>query len=639
MTQIEQNCYAWTTPRASGARRLDGITTGGGRARITGSLVLFLLMGCGGVPVHPGTTTAPDVGKRVVAKNGAVSSASPYASDVGIQMLQQGGNAVDAAVATAFAIGVVEPQMSGLGGGGSMLIWLESEDRAEYLDFYAAQPAAAFRDHHGPSTDVTRDLQVVAVPGEVAGLLAAHERFGRLERAVVLGPAIRLAQEGFPVNQVLAQMIANDSAKLDGFAGKQLVYPEGVALPPGTRLRNPMLAESLRRVADRGVAGFYDGPTASAVVAALNEGGHPVSRDQFADYEPQWKRPLCSVYRGRVVLSAPPPQTGIQILHTLELLERHDLHGLGMPTRSARAFDVMTSALRVGATVRASNSDPRWVDVHARGFVSERYARERALMVGRGQIPETVETLSPAPFDDDPYPESCVRFEPWRGRETTGADDAVPTASEPGVVETRRYAEPSWPMGADAAVQLVGGADGGETTHISVVDGDGNAVSLSQTNSSTFGSGAFAAGFFLNNSGYRFDDDELTAPLAAEWRTRTSTIAPTIVLEDGRAIMVVGAPGGGRIPTAIVQNMVYALDYDMDALEALRMPRIFPTPNDRSVQLEGGFSAAVLEEARTMGYEPTALSYGYARLYMIVRSGEHWVAVADPRHDGEPRGH
>jgi gamma-glutamyltranspeptidase/glutathione hydrolase len=569
------------------------------------------------------------VGKRVVAKNGAVSSASPYASEVGIEVLQQGGNAVDAAVATAFALGVVEPQMSGLGGGGAMLIWLENEDRAEYLDFYAAQPAAAFRDHPGPSNDVTRDLQVVAVPGEVAGLLAAHERFGRLDRAVVLGPAIQLAQDGFPVNQVLAKMIASDSARLDGFAGMQLVYPEGVALPPGTRLRNPMLAESLRRVADRGVAGFYDGPTASAVVAAMNEGGHPVSLDQFADYEAQWKRPLCSMYRGRVVLSAPPPQTGIQILHTLELLERHDLHVLGMPTRSARAFDVMTSALRVGATVRAFNADPRWVNVHARGFVSEGYARERALLVGTGQVPETVETLSPAPFDDDPYPESCVRFEPWRGRETTGAAD---------VVETRRYADLSWPVGADPAVQLAVGVDGGETTHISVVDGDGNAVSLSQTNSSTFGSGAFAAGFFLNNSGYRFDEEELEAPLAAEWRTRASTIAPTIVLEDGRAIMVVGAPGGGRIPTAIVQNMVYALDYGMDALEALRMPRIFPTPSDRSVQLEGGFSAAVLEEARTMGYEPTALSYGYARLYMIVRSGEHWVAVTDPRHDGEPRG-
>ncbi|NIP80301.1 MAG: gamma-glutamyltransferase, partial [Gemmatimonadetes bacterium] len=124
-----------------------------------------------------------------------VTSANPYASEAGLEMLRRGGNAVDAAVATAFAIGVVEPQMSGLGGGGSMLIWLRDEGRAEYLDFYASQPAEAFRGHAGPSEDEARDLRVVAVPGEVAGLLAAHERFGRLDRATVIAPAVRLAED------------------------------------------------------------------------------------------------------------------------------------------------------------------------------------------------------------------------------------------------------------------------------------------------------------------------------------------------------------------------------------------------------------------------------------------------------------
>jgi gamma-glutamyltranspeptidase/glutathione hydrolase len=179
----------------------------------------------------------------------------------------------------------------------------------------------------------------------------------------------------------------------------------------------------------------------------------------------------------------------------------------------------------------------------------------------------------------------------------------------------------------------------GETTHLSVVDADGNTVALSQTNSSIFGSGAFVAGFFLNNSGYRFDEEQLDGPLPAAWRTRTSTIAPTVVLEDGRTIMVAGAPGGGRIPTAITQTMVYALDYTMDPLEALRMPRIFPDPSLRAVELENGFSAEVLEDARSAGYDPRALSFGYARLYMIVRAGDRWIAVADPRHDGEPRGY
>jgi gamma-glutamyltranspeptidase/glutathione hydrolase len=601
------------------------------KARIAGAppflvmaSAIVLLAGCAGAPAPP-ATPAPDAGKRVVAEHGAVASANPYASDAGLAMLRQGGNAIDAAVATAFALGVVEPQMSGLGGSGSMLIWLQREGLAEYLDFYAAQPADAFRGHTGPAEDEGRDLRVVGVPGEVAGLLAAHERFGRLDRATVMGPAIRLAREGFPINQVLSQMIASDSTKLHQFAGAALFYRGGKPLGPGERIRNPELAESLLRVAEQGVEGFYRGPTAEAVLGVMNNGGHPITPARFADYEPQWKRPLCTEYHGLTVLSASPPQTGIQIVHTLELLEGLDLDSLGLPTRSASAFDAITSALRVASTVRRFNGDPRWVEVNARGFASEGYARERADLVGTRTVPETVEPLSAEDFADAPYPEACVTLDPWRGLETPGEATAAGTAAS-----TIRTVTPLSDLPTDSA---------GETTHISVVDADGNAVALSQTNSSVFGSGAFAAGFFLNDSGYRFSEEELEQPLPADWRTRTSTVAPTIVLEDARAVMVVGAPGGGRIPTAITQTMVYVLDYSMDPLEAVRMPRIFPDPNERAVQLEGGFSAEVLEDARSMGYEPTALSFGYARLYMIVRAGDRWIAVSDPRHDGEPRGY
>jgi gamma-glutamyltranspeptidase/glutathione hydrolase len=186
-----------------------------------------------------------------------------------------------------------------------------------------------------------------------------------------------------------------------------------------------------------------------------------------------------------------------------------------------------------------------------------------------------------------------------------------------------------------------GGGDAdesGETTHISVVDNAGNAVALTQTNSTTFGSGANVAGFFLNDSGYRFTPESARQPARDGWRTRTSTIAPTIVLEGDRAHMVVGAPGGGRIPPAILQAMVYTLDYGLDPLEAIRMPRMFPSPSNVTVQLETGFSADVLERARAMGYEPAPPGGGYARLYMIVRREGRWIGVADPRHNGEVRG-
>jgi gamma-glutamyltranspeptidase/glutathione hydrolase len=573
-------------------------------------LLLSATTACAGAGARPDTgTLPPDAAKRLVAERAAVTSANPLASEAGVAMLRAGGNALDAAVAAAFAIGVVEPQMSGLGGGGSLLLWLEGVDRVEALDFYASQNAASYARSHPPGGGA-QDLREVAVPGLVAGLLAAHERFGRLPRATVLEPAIRLAEQGFPVNQVLAQMIAGDSAKLHRFpAAAAYLWPGGKPLGPGALVTNPTLAAALRAVAQDGRAGFYRGDAGRAVVAAMNAGGHPITLDEFAAYEPIWKRPLCSTYRGRVLLSAPPPQTGSQVLHTLELLEPYDLAALGLPTRSARAFDVLASALRVGMADNRANDDPRWEPVPAAGTVSEGFARTRAPLVGAGTVPARIEPADATPFDDDPAPAACAPFAPY------GSTSTAASGSSAGAEPTEA---------------------GGETTHLSVVDVDGNAVALTQTNSSLFGSGAYASGFFLNDSGFRFRDGG--GPPAAPWRTRTSTIAPTIILEDGRVRMVTGAPGGGRIPTAIVQTLVYTLEYDMDPLAALRMPRMFPSPTNAQVQLENGFAADVLRDVRALGYQPAALSFGYARLYSIVRRGDRWIAVADPRHDGEPRG-
>jgi gamma-glutamyltranspeptidase/glutathione hydrolase len=197
---------------------------------------------------------------------------------------------------------------------------------------------------------------------------------------------------------------------------------------------------------------------------------------------------------------------------------------------------------------------------------------------------------------------------------------------------------PAIPGGASSGSDDAGG-EGGETTHISVVDAEGNAVSLTQTNSSVWGSGASVSGFFLNNSGFQVTPETVRAPSLSRWRTRPTTIAPTLVLNEGRVEMVVGAPGGGLIQPTIIQAMVYVLDYGMDPLEAVRMPRLFSNPTSAQVQMETGFTASALEGARGMGWEPTALSPGYARIYMIVRQGGRWIAVADPRHNGEARGY
>src|SRR5690348_16830216 len=243
------------------------------------AILLFgvAVAGCSRVAPLP-TTLAPDLGKRAVGDNGMVASAHPLASEAGLEILQAGGNAVDAAVATAFAIGVVEPEMSGVGGSGAMLLWRQHEHQAEFLDFYASQPLASFRAAHAVGRDSTAPLRVVGVPGNVAGLLLSQKQFGRLTRAQVMAPAIRLAENGFPMYPVLASMVARDTARLarDSVA-RALLLPNGRPLGIGDHYANPTLARVLRAIADQGTDGFYRGWVARDVVTRLNRGGHPVT--------------------------------------------------------------------------------------------------------------------------------------------------------------------------------------------------------------------------------------------------------------------------------------------------------------------------------------------------------------------------
>jgi gamma-glutamyltranspeptidase/glutathione hydrolase len=566
--------------------------------------------------VSPGTP-APDLGKRAVAEHGMVSSANPRASEAGIEMLRRGGNAIDAAVATAFTVSVGEPQMSGLGGGGGMLIWLQKERRAEYIDFYSAQRAESWKGIKALDSTVA-NLRIVGIPGEVAGLLEAHERYGKLSRADVLAPAIRMAEEGFPVNQVLADMIVESRRKLSRFpASMRLFYRDTVPLRPGDMLRNSELAAALRRVADEGRKGFYEGETARAIVQELNSGHHPASMADLAAFTPQWKRPLCTEYRGFVVLSAPPPQTGLQLLHTLNLLEPHDLRALGYPTQSAEAFDVIASAIRVANSDTRFNSDPNWAFVPAAGVVSKSFASSRHSLVGTGRANTQIARPDSVTLNRSTAPSpGCAPFNPYgaTGTSSTGSFD-----------------------GPD--LTMTGSQEGGETTHMSVVDAEGNAVALTQTNSTTFGIGATVSGFLLNDSGGDLSRGGANATGRHPWRIRNSTISPTIVLKDNRAHLVLGAPGGGRIQAAILQTMVYVLDYDLDPLDAVRMPRIYPSATQVVVETENGFNATVLGKVRDMGYVPTPDAVGYARMYVIARKGNRWVGAADPRHNGEVRGY
>lgn len=564
----------------------------------------------------PAPTLAPDIGNRLVAEHGVVASAHPLASEAGLQILQEGGNAVDAAVATAFAIGVAEPEMSGLGAGGAMLVWNQQTRHADFLDFYSSQPVASFRAAHAVGRAPSAPLRVVGVPGGVAGLLVAQQRFGHLSRAQVMAPAIRLAENGFPMYPVLQAMIERDTAILmrDSVA-RALYLPGGHPLALGDHFSNPAVARVLRTIAAEGAKGYYEGQVARDVVARMNAGGHPVTLADFGRYEPVWRRPLCTTYDGRVLLSAPPPEGGMQVLATIKLLDPATAVAAGLPSRSPRAFDLFASAMRVGQTVNHANADPRWVAVPARGTISDAYVQRRASEVGTGHVLERAASVAAASFDSGPSPAACAPYDPYGAAPAPGPSTTpAPAAS----VE-----EPA----------------GGETTHISVVDREGNAVALTITNSSVFGSGAAVDGFFLNNSGAAVTQADLDRPDAPAWLTRITTIAPTMALHDGSVEIVVGSPGGGLIPFAIAQSIWYVLDYGLDPLAAVRMPRITPTATSAKVEVENGIDPPVLGAARAMGWMPTPPGFEYARIYMIVRERRTWVGVADPRHDGQVRGY
>ncbi len=567
-------------------------------------------------PARVAPTLAPDVGKRLVAEHGMVASANPYASEAGLEMLRQGGNAVDAAVAAAFAVGVVEPMMSGLGAGGGMLIWLQDSSRAEYVDFYAtagADPDTAL-DHYRGSRVTARGA---AIPGAVAGLLDAQARYGKLPRSAVLAPAIRLAADGFPVHSLLARVIAQDSAKLAASAGASPIFlPGGHPVAPGTTLVQSELAGTLRLVAEQGPGGFYKGKVANEIVQALYEGGNPITGADLAAFEPRWRRPVCTVYRGRTVLSAPPPQSGMQVLEALNLLAPYDLAKLGLPSRSPEAFRVLTAALRVSTTDRnAYIGDPTFAPVPAAGLVSPSYAGERKALMALEPVPDTMVAGNPWAADSVPPTAGCASFEPF------GPSKIPPRVAErPGDGDDHGYSE---------------------TTHLSAVDANGNAVALTYTNGLFFGSGTWVAGTFLNSAMFNFSRNDSSANARGPHHVPSSTISPTIVLRDGRAEMVVGSPGSAAIPPAVVESIIYTLDYGLDPMAALRMPRVIPTWTT-SLQLEGGFSPEVVAAAHRLGYDihltaPIELAFG--GVHLIARVGNEWIGAADPRRDGEVRGY
>jgi gamma-glutamyltranspeptidase/glutathione hydrolase len=561
----------------------------------------------------------PHPGQRVEAGRGVVVAAHPAAAAAGLAVLQAGGNAVDAAVATAFAVGVAEPMMSGIGGGGSMTVWLQADQAAWSIDFY---PAAGADPDSALDAVAAADRGAIAerwvgVPGTVAGLLDAQKRLGRLPRERVLDPAVRLAREGVRVHPMLGRVIREEGEKLmrDSLSAA-LFYPDGQPLATGAILQQPALAATLERIRDVGRDGFYVGSVAEEIVRVLSAGGNPLTLEDFAAFQPRWERPVCSGYRTYTVLGAAPPLSGVQVLQTLRLFEQQDPDAAAPPTTSPAALRALVFALRLARADRDHwLGDPRDGTVPATALVSPGYAVRRVADTSAIRGADTTDPGDPW-ADGDAQPSVRCR--------AVGA--FAPATTRPKGLE----GEPSFDIRGD-----------GETTHLSVIDADGNAVALTFTIGGYFGYGVYAVGAFFNDAMENFGTAGPNA--RGPFRTPTSTTAPTILLDGDRVRLVVGSPGGPRITPAVVQTILYALDYGYDLWDAVSMPRLYVSATDPEISFEPGFPLETLVTLHDRGFvllPRTAADYYFGGVHAIlVRADGTLVGAADPRRDGAAVGY
>ena len=533
----------------------------------------------------------------VRAEHGVVASRSPLASEVGAQVLGQGGNAVDAAVAVGFALAVTYPSAGNLGGGGFMVIRL-ADGRVTANDHRETAPGKARRDMYlDENGEVVPGLSTAShlasgVPGTVDGLLEVLARHGTLTRQAAIAPAVRLAKEGFPLP---ADLAAQFKRQRDAFAP----YPasvaafskaDGVAYEAGDLFRQPELAATLERIAAGGREGFYAGRTAQLIAAEMKRGGGLIEPSDLAAYRSVWRTPVRGAYRGYEIVSMPPPSSGgILLVQMLNMLEPYDLGALGASTPAT--LHLMIEAERRAYADRAEHlGDPDFHAVPATMLVDKGYARQRF-----------------ADFDT---------------AAASNSDDIGAGAT--------------WP------------AESPETTHVSVLDATGIAVAYTTTLNLGYGSKIVVpgAGFLLNNE---MDDFSAKADTAnafglvgreanaiAPGKRMLSSMTPTIVLKDGEPLLVTGSPGGSTIITTVLQVLVNFIDHGMALDAAVAAPRVHHQwrPN-RVVYEEGAMSAATEKALQDKGHvNLMQIPFRLGDANSAMHAGEAIIGVSDPRNAG-----
>ena len=551
------------------------------------ALAVLAIAACTGLPGH-GAQEASGTG-------GAVASRSPQATEVGIEVLRRGGNAIDAAVAVGFALAVTHPSAGNLGGGGFMVIRL-ADGELVANDHREKAPFKAHRDMYlDDGGEVVEGLSTashlaVGVPGTVDGLLGVLERHGTLTRQEIVAPAVALARNGFPLPEDLAGQFQRLRGRFEPYPASLAKFTRADASPleAGDLFRQPDLAATLARIAAHGRAGFYEGTTADLIVAEMARGGGLISRRDLAEYRSVWREPVRGTYRGYEIVSMSPPSSGGTLLiQMLNMLEPYDLATLGRG--SPAVAHLMIEAERRAYADRAEHmGDTDFYDVPLGMLMDKDYARHRFADFG---------------------PDTASR----------SADIGAGT----------------WPT------------ESPETTHVSVMDGDGNAVAYTTTLNLGYGSKIVVtgAGFLLNNE----MDDFSSKPgvpnsfglVGAEanaiepGKRMLSSMTPTLVLKDGEPVLVTGSPGGSTIITTVLQVVTNVIDHGMDVAAAVAAPRFHHQWLPNQVRHEpGAISADTLASLSKMGHVGFRETPGIGDANSVMRVGDEITARSDPRNAG-----
>jgi len=610
------------------------------RSKYTGSIAISLLFQASGwaqsppAPVTPITlpatiNTAPvstntavtrydntfEIFQPLIRTGGMVASEQHLASTAGAEMLRQGGNAVDAAVAVGFALAVVLPNAGNLGGGGFMLIHDAKTKSNLALDFREIAPANATRDMYLDANGKviegksTRTPYSVGIPGTVSGLTKALAEHGTMTLAQVIAPAIKLASEGFTVSPVLAELFNIQRTHLERWPSTRTVFfkhldttqPCKLDQCPASAIRTYAagetlvqkdLAQTLKTISTEGAKGFYTGEVAQKIVSTLSGADQPMSLTDLANYKTEVRKPVEGQYRGVQILSMPPPSSGgIHLIQMLNLLERYPLKQYG--SGSAKTIHLMAESARLAYADRAEYlGDPAFVNVPQRGLISKKYADELSLKIDplRMTPSSKVRAGQPAPYESD------------------------------------------------------------QTTHFSVMDAQGNVVSCTYTLNLSFGSGIVAegTGVLLNNE---MDDFSVKpgvpnafglvggdANAVAPGKRPLSSMTPVIMIRDGKPWIATGSPGGARIITTVLQNIVNVIDFDMNIAEAASVARMHHQWTPDFIRVERGFSPDTINLLESMGHSVKVMPT-MGRVQTVQRDGNLFFGASDPRNpDGAPVG-